>query len=117
MTSTKNKTDPTKLDITLSLGAFDFKLGAVNTDIDLQLGAVDAKLPPTNLATKSYSIPTYTYIPNPTDVSGLVFWGSAIHDSSLYTTSDKTTNVSADGDPVGYVVDLSGNTDATANND
>jgi hypothetical protein len=68
--------------------------------ITAQLGTVGFK----GIATGG-GAPVWT----PASLTNLLWWYDIYDLSKMWTTSDKTTNVAADGDPVGYIEDSSGN--------
>jgi hypothetical protein len=68
--------------------------------ITAQLGTVGFK----GIATGG-GAPVWT----PASLTNLLWWYNIYDLSKMWTTSDKTTNVAADGDPVGYIEDSSGN--------
>jgi len=84
----------------------------IELNYTLQDTALDYKLNNTRLNFESNAIPTYVPLINPADISNLIFWGSAIQDATLYTTSGLATNVTTNGDPIGGVIDLSGHENA-----
>jgi len=57
----------------------------------------------------SSGIVTPSGVWTPASLTNLLWWYNLYDLSKMWTTSAKTTNVAADGDPVGYIEDSSGN--------
>jgi len=94
MTDTNRKSEKIELNFVLPDSEFNYKLS--NTRLNFESEALD----------------TFVDLINPTDISNLIFWGSAIQDATLYVDSGLATNVTANGDPIGGVIDLSGHENA-----